>query len=755
MALFRFSTVQLDAAYERALKEGYEEVFLARLNLVGFHEAGKTSLAKRLLGEDFDPGEESTEGIALHYIKSTFNEDTQRVRIWNKTDISADDLHRDVMKNVASHLEPADPDGIADKEDTITQSNGDNQGQEYPNAKTTHEEDSHRTISEPVKPIHKQMPEIKHVDLNTDTDTDENTSQLANVESTGKQNRGAQYSIEQISASMHNFSKSKENTPFTLRMWDLGGQNDFITTHHLFLDTGAATLVVMDVTKAFDKPFKIHNRAQIKERNRCLHFLFQIFRRGRNKEKDLKLKRTNPQTPEHILHYWLNSFYLDDTKNNGMDLNVAIVLTHVDQIAERNRDKHIQNYKDQILLSLKGKEYEDLIKEVQFFEVDNKNGNDKYFEKLREQIFKMFKKQKSWGYKMPTRWKRLQAEILHTAEKVLRLPTLKTMASEIGLKDDEINSFLDIHNRLGNFCYFDQTPELAGNIITDPQWLVEKCKAVITHPEFIDKRKLGPEIGTKEGEDILEELKKGFVVKNGLQVLWNESEVEFLTNLMLNFDLFLPIVESQESNRQYLIPCMLPSHEEKEDEAREEDRVYLYDASQEAECGDWFKVGEFDKLLAVFTRRFDWKLSKNPNPSYGRAYFESEKHSFSIQLSLESMKSQDKQCPSFRIIMYCRRNTLRKGTHDIFRSFTQMVAELRKTKQFLHDRMGDINIKHAREFKVLCPNYDPEQDKYSTLIDAEEEDDGIIRISEGSCQCHGELLPSDQYTWLIQNVLCK
>ena len=227
---------------------------------------------------------------------------------------------------------------------------------------------------------------------------------------------------------------------------------------------------------------------------------------------------------------------------------------------------------------------------------------------------------------------------------------------------------------------------------------------------------------------------------------------------MLKFDLFLPMVESQESNKQYLIPCMLRSHEEKQDEPKAEDIVYLYDALQEAECGDWFKVGEFDKLLALFARTFDWNLDKNPSPSYGRAYFESEEHTFNIQLSLESTKPEDKQCqgiPSFHVVMFCRRNTLQKGTNDIFRSFTQMVAELRKTKQFLHDRMGDINIEHAREFKVLCPNYDPEQDEYSTLIDAEEEDDGIIRMFKGPCPCHDKLLPSDQYTWLIQNVLCK
>ena len=112
--------------------------------------------------------------------------------------------------------------------------------------------------------------------------------------------------------------------------------------------------------------------------------------------------------------------------------------------------------------------------------------------------------------------------------------------------------------------------------------------------------------------------------------------------------------------------------------------------SQEAECGDGFKVGEFDKLLAVFVRTFDLKLSKKPSPSYGRAHFESERNSFSIQISIESTESQHNQCPkrpSFHVIMYCIRNTLKKDTQDIFRSFMQMVAQLRKMNQFLRDRM--------------------------------------------------------------------
>ena len=75
------------------------------MNLVGFHEAGKTSLAKRLLGDEFDIKVESTEGIALHYIESKFNRDTERGESWVKSELTADKVHEQVKAKIASELE--------------------------------------------------------------------------------------------------------------------------------------------------------------------------------------------------------------------------------------------------------------------------------------------------------------------------------------------------------------------------------------------------------------------------------------------------------------------------------------------------------------------------------------------------------------------------------------------------------------------------------------------------------------------------
>ena len=75
-------------------------MFLARMNLVGFHEAGKTSLAKRLMRKDFDAGEKSTEGIALHYIQSKFNRAKLVGKHWREANITTNDLYEEFIEEI-------------------------------------------------------------------------------------------------------------------------------------------------------------------------------------------------------------------------------------------------------------------------------------------------------------------------------------------------------------------------------------------------------------------------------------------------------------------------------------------------------------------------------------------------------------------------------------------------------------------------------------------------------------------------------
>ena len=101
-------------AYEKALRDGFVNVYRGRILLIGQDRAGKTSLKKSLLGLPFDPKEQSTEGIDLQ--ASTCEIEVEQVKNWNSTRenklglvISPKEISRMVAKTMcdreALHLE--------------------------------------------------------------------------------------------------------------------------------------------------------------------------------------------------------------------------------------------------------------------------------------------------------------------------------------------------------------------------------------------------------------------------------------------------------------------------------------------------------------------------------------------------------------------------------------------------------------------------------------------------------------------------
>ena len=70
-------------AYEKALRDGFVNVYRGRILLIGQDRAGKTSLKKSLLGLPFNPKEQSTEGIEVE--TSTCEIEIEQVKKWHST----------------------------------------------------------------------------------------------------------------------------------------------------------------------------------------------------------------------------------------------------------------------------------------------------------------------------------------------------------------------------------------------------------------------------------------------------------------------------------------------------------------------------------------------------------------------------------------------------------------------------------------------------------------------------------------------
>ena len=101
---FSVTTDRLNLAYKLACQEDTVEVFNACLNLVGHKGAGKTSLANRLMGKEFNPDVESTEGISIHFVKSTFKKNEKKMEKWNETTQDSSTYMKDFSHAILARL---------------------------------------------------------------------------------------------------------------------------------------------------------------------------------------------------------------------------------------------------------------------------------------------------------------------------------------------------------------------------------------------------------------------------------------------------------------------------------------------------------------------------------------------------------------------------------------------------------------------------------------------------------------------------
>ena len=93
--------------YQKALRDGFVNVYRGRIFLIGQDRAGKTSLKKSLLGVPFDPKEESTEGID----PSKCDIDVNRVQNWHvdSKNTILSEVSEQISRSLALELLPSSP----------------------------------------------------------------------------------------------------------------------------------------------------------------------------------------------------------------------------------------------------------------------------------------------------------------------------------------------------------------------------------------------------------------------------------------------------------------------------------------------------------------------------------------------------------------------------------------------------------------------------------------------------------------------
>ena len=578
--------IEVDRAYVEACRKGTKQVYNARIILAGYSGGGKTSLANRLLGKKINVDERnSTEGVALHRIESIFNRREMKGAQWDEKELNSEDLKKEFNLGLVAILQG----GI--RTDSIDSAETERMESHTPTKHYAENEDE--DTKAPInkgskmgrqgfsikiwkkfnKPIGRPRP-VSESRLHENPTEKEEFALLP--DQTREEIMGlANKPLKQ---------ESEENTPFSISLWDLGGQDEFISTHHLFLNIEATILIVMDITKE----------------------LYELI--GSN----FQFGYLNSAVD--VLHYWLNFFHnaFEERKGtNEMEPNVALVLTHKDQLSAENREKHIEDYKTQILEAVEKEPYAKYVVREKIYVVDNSEETEENFGKLRNGLLRHLEQQKSWGKEIPLPWLSLKADIIEEAtvknKHHLSLSKVWALAEKYKMNTKAVNSFLEMQSVLGDFVYFPNR-EFKEIVITDPRWLVDKCSALISTHEFIDNRE-GLE------KSIREDLKRGKVTEDGLKVLWNNDKVVYLTKLMEKFDLLVNV--SNKAEHKYIIPCMLRS---KRTRISQKEIPYR------------LLIGSFPQLVSKCSKERGWELSPE-NLSYTTASFNIRK-GMKLHLSL-------------------------------------------------------------------------------------------------------------------------
>ena len=668
----------MDKAYQEACAEGTVASFRAKLDIIGHTDVGKTSLSRRLLGQPFVEEKESTEGIATHLVKSKFNPKNMTTELWFETTNDVEEILAMFYNEI-----------IMKYNDYIRQSQA-KEIQANKGKKMAAEAGCHA----------KKRDAIETAETNVDTEDTENPPDTTSIASDdvpkASDGKRDELQIKNIISQYHSRSHPPRSHPsgtagndYSLRLWDFGGHTEFLATHHLFMNIESTTLILLDISKDLNKPIN-------------------------------KLDRGSgvgiPNTPEEFLHYWLGTIY-SQAKANRMQLvpNIALVLTHKNMIQAEDTCDYINKYITEIRKSISSKPYSKYITDEYIFVIDSKNGDEGDFAKFRSKVFEMVIKQRSWGIKRPVIWLKLEAVILDKASQrstnYLELSHVIELAKSLGIDEVELQSFLNFHHILGDFFYLAE-PGLKETMITDPQWLADMFKTLITSQEFIAERNIDSKI--------CKQLKQGRVTLDVLEIVWKGNDVQFLIKLFQYFDLLLPIVSAVEGD-MFIIPCMLPHMKKTIYETNPfETMVLTYNSHLTSKSMEVFNIGIFHRLLFQCSK--NWNICAEDHLSYSDASFEIAPN---VRLVLTLQKEN-----LIRTSIWCQRD----------RIDGEMI------KLILQSRLHMENLAHAYHiessddgFLMLCPHAKPEEE-IICLVKVKEVHDpktsGITLWSTDKCHIH-------------------
>ncbi|XP_076082647.1 uncharacterized protein LOC143053755 [Mytilus galloprovincialis] len=536
--------------YLKLLESGSEKKRDIRLVVVGKKSAGKTSLIRRLFGEDITDVT-STNGIEIHKIKCKAMSDDG---IWNKLDgtngeteiharllkpfkgtieASAEEAHKAVKENT--------PSTSFDESETVTQQ----PKIMLPSVTTESQVEPPVTTESQVEP-----PVTTESQVEPPVTTESQVEPLVILQQRNQALEQAKMEIEAMLKSNVDLHDKEEYA--TLLLWDFAGDEEFYHTHQTFLSQDAIYLVVTKLNEADDKKAKE---------------MFQL---------------------------WMNSIhcYCSTTevlgsieeKNKCLYPPVVLVGTHKDKV-EASEEVKIEDAcrdcLDKYAEDVSAVARRHISDKYEYF-ISNTEDNPSVFQLIRQNLLNLATTMRTWNKDYPIKFIQLEKCLREKKKElpIISLNEIKQISTEIPkpLNHEELMLYLKFHHELRALVYFE---DLSDYIILDTQWLSDAFKCIITARKFQSGARR--HLLTDEWNDlnikgilhsvvlehILETNKKIFKFEEKQNLFQHKDHI---LKVMEKFDIIIrPTVsdrDAADTNPCYYIPCMVkdvpdcPIHEQ-------------------------------------------------------------------------------------------------------------------------------------------------------------------------------------------------
>ncbi|XP_053375676.1 probable serine/threonine-protein kinase pats1 [Mercenaria mercenaria] len=424
--------------YEKALQAGKEKDKSIRVNIVGNFRQGKTTLMRRLLGQEIRDIT-STNGIVVEHYRCEKTKDG-KLRYTKADDID----NSEYVKRLVSVAVSEETESKEQQTLSVAKPNA-SQGQ-----KPKVREDSPTSHNE-VRDTQENVSETKSVSSTENEKNNDISNKVPVLSPEGKE------AFVKALRTNQSFSEPERQTVFNI--WDFGGQYIFYATDTIFHSRRAIYLLVFDLTL---------------DLNQCIT------------DEQFPVE-TDARNMKYFIQFWMSSIHSFVGSADGSVPKVILVGTHKDKLKGKRyeREKYIQSYFEGIRNMFDGT---NMSYHIHFndFAVDNTVANDPSLNSLRETIIRIGDEQ-SETFAIPLKWIQLEKSLLE--RKHFKLISLKFVLAidsenEFPLNDiEQVKLFLRYHHAKGTFVYFDEAP-ISEYVVLDPQYLIDAFKCIITSERF-------------------------------------------------------------------------------------------------------------------------------------------------------------------------------------------------------------------------------------------------------------------------------